>query len=910
MAQDSSNPDVWLECLKSHDRIILCELCQGLTIAKLRRPNFYRHAENRAALQSSAETCRLCAIIERTIWREGAGRTYGPQLQFEGAVNNGWFFDEQERAVRDSCAIKLALVPGEWREEDSEKKTSNKTSGFAYIGVWMKSKYLTTDLHLVVEEGDPLGRPGDAADDFHISGRTIASQDGPSDALFDVVHTWMDKCRKRHKICTLSPGGDPPLLPSRVIDVTEDGSDPRLLISEGTRRGYYAALSHCWGGLKPLQTVSSTLAQFKDSIPMDQLPKSFKDAITITRKLQIPFLWIDTLCIVQDSEQDWHHESGLMSSIYRNSTLTISATGAVDGSRGCFLPEAHSEIVQLPQTFSDNGGTAYVTGTRQIGTSGPPWADKVASGPLFQRAWALQERSLSRRILHCCTGQWVWECCERLEGQFDYMHKRSNAWHPAFLGRIEAMKRAFDGVYQFENDEEEDSETDENEDAGAMPAADSDDREQVAAESQAAAQPEHHDKENVKADDNAIEKSGEISLAKMEDARTEPPAAEEEEAEEPESRSIVVSLMEPPNGRSKYTIDLRPDNTLKRHPLKPTRLERWTSPELYDFLDVASRNCRYKIWYDLVTSYTGRSLTKGSDKLPAIAGLAATIHEIAQDTYLAGHWRTELERSLFWRTEQEVVSPEPARCRGYRAPSWAWPSIDGGVCWTWPDLSPGVGEEAPLRILDVGVELIAADDNPFGPVGGGSLTVEGRTAWLRWNEDAKAYTIRGFEDDQVEALGGDEHRWEGMLIRNEKGKNVGSWECDDTLNTVLPATNLTPDITMEDLQGRRIPFGGYARWAGNKANALDEAPGKRFTALPAELLCLRGPTRYIQERVWPSESADGAEQEDKYIVKCHIEAILLAKTEDPSSKIFRRVGAASFSLWDEGEELVQTITIV
>lgn len=894
MPQETRNPwDIWSECLESREKTTLCELCQGLTIAKLRPPNFYRHAENRAALQSSAENCRLCALIEREIWG-GFGREYGPQLHFDGAVDNGWFSSEQEKAERDSCAVKLALAREDWHDE-SENKTGKEIPGFAYIGVWLKSKYSVTDLHLVVEEGDPLGRRGCATHDFRVSGRTIVSQDVPSDALFDVVRAWMGNCHKRHKICAPAPGNDPPLLPNRVIDVTEDGSDPRLVVSEG-QRGHYAALSHCWGGLQLIQTKAATLAQHQDCIPMDQLPKSYKDAITIARKLRIPFLWVDSLCIVQDSEQDWHHESGLMSSIYRNSTLTISATGAVDGSRGCFIPEEHSAIVQLPQTFSDVGGKAYVTGSR-IGTYGPPWADKVESGPLFRRAWALQERCLSRRILHCCTGQWVWECCEKLVAQFGYTEKRSNAWHPAFLGRIGAMRRAYNGVYEFEN-YTEDTETDETEDTrlGVK------DSEEHSIENQSADQPGCQDNEHKEEDYSAIGDSEETAISRMEDLHVETTAEEEEEEQEPVSRSIVVSLMEPPNGRSTYIFDLRADDL--KSCLKPTLLDRPTDSDLYDFLDVASRNCRYKIWYDLVSSYTGRSLTKDSDKLPAIAGLAATIHEISGDSYLAGHWRVELERSLFWRTEQDVVSPEPARCRGYRAPSWAWPSIDGMVWWTWPDLSPGVGDGAPLDIVDVDVELVAGVDNPFGPVRGGKLTVKGRTNRIRWDEDVNAYVTSGFEDGSVGAVGSESTQW--LYIRNRSGRSVGTWQCDDTLNTVLPATKITPGITLEELRDRRIPFIGYARMA-KASGSLD--PDKRFTPLPPELLCLRGPTKYTQERVKVDES-DGDETEAKFKTKSSTETLLLAKTDGPSGKVFRRVGAAAFSFWDESEETVETITII
>lgn len=903
MAQDSSN--VWLECLESLDKRTFCEVCQGLTVAKLRPPNFYRHAENRAALQSSSMTCRLCAIIERAIWREGYryGAEHGPQLQFEGAVDNGWFCSDKEMAERDSCAVKLGLVPDNWRDEP-ESKPPKEAPGFAYIGVWLRSKHYVTDLHLVVEEGDPLGRLGCAADEFYISGRTIVSEEVPSDALFDVVRSWMEICHKRHEVCAPTLGNDAPLLPNRVVDVTRDGLDPRLVISEG-QRGYYAALSHCWGGLQLLQTKVATLAQHQDCIPMDQLPKSFKDAITIARKLRIPYLWIDSLCIIQDSERDWHRESGLMTSVYRNSMLTISATGAVDGSRGCFIPEVYSDIVQLPQTFSDTGGKAYVTGSR-LGTYGSPWSDKVANGPLFRRAWAFQESCLSRNILHCCTGQWVWECCEKIKAQYGYTQERSNASHPSFLGRIRAMKRAYDGIYEFKDYTEDDNETEEIENAGT----EVEDREQHAAQSQPADQPRHQE-EIERNDYRTIEESVQTALVKLEDVNIDTSEEEEEEQEKPVSRSIVVSLPRPSNSRSTYTVDLGQDDS---NPFRdPTLIDRSTDNDLYDFLDVASWNCRYDIWYDLVTSYTDRHLTKSSDKLPAIAGLAAAIHEIAQDSYLAGHWRVELERSLFWRTVKEILRPEPARCRDYRAPSWSWPSIDGMVSWAWPDLSPGVGDEAPLEIVDVEVELIAGLDNPFGPVEGGKLTIKGSTMWVRWDEDADAYTTSGFKDAWIEA---DEfHSTHRLQIHDRRGKNVGSWECDDTLNTVFPGTKITPEVTLEDLRDRRFPFIGRAWWATNAVDDLD--PAERFNVLPPELLCLRGPARYLGPVTYTQEghetdiSGEDA-QEPKILTtsECIVEALLLARTEDPSGKVFRRVGAATFLSWDEGKEVVETITII
>lgn len=197
-----------------------------------------------------------------------------------------------------------------------------------------------------------------------------------------------------------------------------------------------------------------------------------------------------------------------------------------------------------------------------------------------------------------------------------------------------------------------------------------------------------------------------------------------------------------------------------------------------------------------------------------------------------------------------------------------------------------------------------ANEGYSGPLCG--LPVYGMATWVRWDEDVNAYITTGFEDDSADAV--DPSSTQGMLILNRSGKNVGSWECDDTLKTVFPATKIKPGITLDELGGRRIPFGGYARWAKKTIDDIDLA--ERFTALPPELLCLRGPTRYNRERIWPESGED--EQEARYKIDCRIDALLLARTEDPSGKVFRRVGAAAFSSWDSSQEpeVAETITIV
>ncbi len=110
----------------------------------------------------------------------------------------------------------------------------------------------------------------------------------------------------------------------------------KTFVWSGSRglKAEYIALSHCWGGkISPLLTTE-TLEPFQNRLSYAALPANFRDAIVITRELGIRYLWIDSLCILQDSKQDWQQESKMMAAIYRDSTLTISAMASSGSTQG------------------------------------------------------------------------------------------------------------------------------------------------------------------------------------------------------------------------------------------------------------------------------------------------------------------------------------------------------------------------------------------------------------------------------------------------------------------------------------------------------------------------------------------------------------------------------------------------
>jgi hypothetical protein len=121
---------------------IFCDLCNGLTIAKLYPPNVYHHGESLTVLEQSGKTCRLCMLIYWSIsvvrWREKR-----PQLHFEGAT-------EDEISYRDEahrrCSVKLQILPG-------ERDRTGKANEIRHVGIWTRSKYMVAELSLLVEEG-------------------------------------------------------------------------------------------------------------------------------------------------------------------------------------------------------------------------------------------------------------------------------------------------------------------------------------------------------------------------------------------------------------------------------------------------------------------------------------------------------------------------------------------------------------------------------------------------------------------------------------------------------------------------------------------------------------------------------------------------------------------------------------
>ncbi|OTA99437.1 hypothetical protein M426DRAFT_29012, partial [Hypoxylon sp. CI-4A] len=158
----------------------------------------------------------------------------------------------------------------------------------------------------------------------------------------------------------------------------------------------YTALSHCWGGVVPSVTLEANRATRTDAMSIDDLPQNFKDAIQVTRALGIRYLWIDALCIIQDSKPDWNREAGRMSSVYAGASVVISVLDAPATTAGFLKPN------RVPLAVINNG-----YGIQKVF---PDLNEYLQACSLVSRGWCMQERLLAPRLLHFGKEQIFWEC--------------------------------------------------------------------------------------------------------------------------------------------------------------------------------------------------------------------------------------------------------------------------------------------------------------------------------------------------------------------------------------------------------------------------------------------------------------------------------------------------------------------
>ncbi|KAI0556122.1 heterokaryon incompatibility protein-domain-containing protein [Xylaria curta] len=250
--------------------------------------------------------------------------------------------------------------------------------------------------------------------EFHVGNAVPEATDVEETVI--QIQNWYSTCVKSHDNCKLISGT---YIPTRLLDIQSPDcvSKVRLLETQADIPGSpinYVCLSHCWAGSRPACiTLKSTLEQNLKEIQWASIPKTFQDVIGMLRRLAFRYLWIDSICIIQDDSDDWTREAAAMCSVYSQAALTIAATNSPNSNHGL-----HSTISPTFQAHElsiilADGTNLPVWGRRPI----PHFEDsethnmrEVEAPPLLQRGWVLQERLISRRVVHFARNEVVWEC--------------------------------------------------------------------------------------------------------------------------------------------------------------------------------------------------------------------------------------------------------------------------------------------------------------------------------------------------------------------------------------------------------------------------------------------------------------------------------------------------------------------
>lgn len=407
MKKDIQMPDPWTSKV--------CDLCGGMFVST---ENLKRLASKHETIQpnpnrlliprgfnevkkSQENGCKFCkkiwetinnlaewSVIDNTCVEELAKfRAENPTAdwQFNLSFNSSLRILDEENEIHPWTDIEHIIV-------EIENPNADKIARIAYFEF-----YAAPGMDVLPPFGSPLftlTKPltiDDLSEEFICVIPPVFEVSSPR--TFHTAKRWLQNCVANHEKCpslTSSP------LPTRVLDVCPDfGLDKLRLYASKGEEDRYAALSYCWGGPQPIVTTHATLESHQESLVFGHLPNTIQDAIITTRNLDIKYLWIDALCIIQDSLEDKGRELDKMAQIYKDAYVTISASSASSCTAG-FLetrtPEIIPERFLFPFKCPDRTMGNVILETQKS-------RDHWPILPIDTRGWTTQERLLSPRVL-------------------------------------------------------------------------------------------------------------------------------------------------------------------------------------------------------------------------------------------------------------------------------------------------------------------------------------------------------------------------------------------------------------------------------------------------------------------------------------------------------------------------------
>jgi serine/threonine protein kinase len=248
---------------------------------------------------------------------------------------------------------------------------------------------------------------------------------------FTRAKNWLHECSFEHEACR-RPISEASFLPTRLVDLQPMGTESslesviRIVDSVDIEPTTYAVISYVWGS-SDLTLSSSRMHEMQSALTRDMLSTALNDAMTAAKNIGYRYIWVESLCIVQDSQSDKLHECPAMANVYRNAALTIVAHAKLATSpviSGNAISPKDCDNIGTSMTWNSKAEGASNHGapppsitlstitSRSTTTGTPTHLDALRNQDFATdtSSWSLQERLLSRRLLHLTGEQIYWEC--------------------------------------------------------------------------------------------------------------------------------------------------------------------------------------------------------------------------------------------------------------------------------------------------------------------------------------------------------------------------------------------------------------------------------------------------------------------------------------------------------------------
>ncbi|KAI1177775.1 heterokaryon incompatibility protein-domain-containing protein [Nemania sp. FL0916] len=351
------------------------------------------------------DICSSCVSI-----CEGIGKD-------SGFLNNTGRNIEQIVTSSENCCLCRMMISSLCNNANLAEAPSSplKTAADEIVGLLY---YKSNELTLLIQ-GVPSGIIRVIRQDTDIKGRPTHVDMTPQTCA-QLLKVWVGSCEKGHQsrdnpvetvhecLSSWKPAGK--RLPTRLLEITPglatQAPTVRLVQSRSLpETTKYVTLSYRWGGDVPCKTTNELLEAYTKQVPFERLPKTIRDAILLVCELEIKYIWIDSLCIIQNNSDDWEEEAGRMATVYANGFLNIAADVAYDSNGGLY-------VSRNPLKFAACHYGSFALFRDEFEDAA------FRSRPLYTRAWAHQERYLSARTVHFGYEQISWECasCNLMEG--------------------------------------------------------------------------------------------------------------------------------------------------------------------------------------------------------------------------------------------------------------------------------------------------------------------------------------------------------------------------------------------------------------------------------------------------------------------------------------------------------------